>query len=566
MPSPSISLENRKSLASSLSPTTLHVLVVIAVALAVMTPTLIWGIPSSRDLGNHFRFALPFYDAIRSGNWHPGWLAESNNGFGDASFRFYPPALYYVMAGTRAVTGSWYASTVVTFALVLATGALGIYLWAREFTASANATWAGIFYSLAPYHLNQFFQALMLAEFAGASILPFCFLFVERVCRYRRTRDMAGLAVSYALLVLTHLPLTVIGSIALAVYALVRLDRKRLLSTLSALSISVGVALIASASYWTTMLFELNWIRADNVNPEPAVDYRHNFVLSTFSTDAINVWWMNILSLCSLAMFWPALILVTRAARQARARTERGPFVNGAVALTCLLLLTLFMATPLSRPLWNRVRFLQETQFPWRWLTIVAMACSILLALSIPFWVRLTKTRKRSLALLAGGTICMSLAFSGTHIVREARWLSPDQFTQTLNAIPGSASVYQWLPVWVHDPLPQMNTPVEADRQITIREWAPERRVFHVSGGTDTKARVKTFYYPHWTASSQGQALAVRPDGQGALMVELPLEAAEITLEFREPQRAKYVAAIAIFGWLVIAVMAFNKRWTLSRT
>ena len=162
MASPSISVTTSKSFASSLSPTTVHVFVVIGVAIAVMTPMLIWGIPSSRDLANHFRFALPFYDAIHSGNWHPGWLADSNGGFGDASFRFYPPALYYVMALGRALTGNWYASTVLTFGLVSVVGALGIYLWARELTTATNAMWAGIFYSLAPYHINQFFQALML--------------------------------------------------------------------------------------------------------------------------------------------------------------------------------------------------------------------------------------------------------------------------------------------------------------------------------------------------------------------------------------------------------------------
>jgi len=58
----------------------------------------------------------------------------------------------------------------------------------------------------------------------------------------------------------------------------------------------------------------LRWIRADNVNPDPGLDYRNNFVLSTLSPDSVNVWWMNILLLSSAAMFWPALILLTRAA------------------------------------------------------------------------------------------------------------------------------------------------------------------------------------------------------------------------------------------------------------
>src|SRR5438067_4887916 len=291
----SLSWPATRSFASSLSPETRRLIVLALVAAATMAPMLIWGIPSNRDLSNHFRFALPFYDALRSGRFYPGWLADANHGFGDASFRFYPPALYYLLGLTRTLAGNWYAATIITFSALSVMGAVGIYFWAREFGSSEMAMWAGILYSVAPYHLNQFFQAVMLAEFAGAAVLPFAFAFTERVCQRRRKRDVAGLAAAYALLVLTHLPLAVIGSIALAFYALLRVDRKKITSTIAALAASVALGLAASACYWTTMVSELNWIRADNVNPLPGQDYHDNFVLSTFSTDQVNVWWMNIL-------------------------------------------------------------------------------------------------------------------------------------------------------------------------------------------------------------------------------------------------------------------------------
>ena len=144
------------------------VLGILLVSIAIMTPTLIWGMPSSRDLTNHFRFALPFYDSLRAGNFHPGWLAESNAGYGDASFRFYPPALYYLLAFARLVFGDWFAATLVTSTLLFALGGFGVFFWARSLGYERTAMWAGILYTLAPYHLNQFFQSFMLAEFAGA--------------------------------------------------------------------------------------------------------------------------------------------------------------------------------------------------------------------------------------------------------------------------------------------------------------------------------------------------------------------------------------------------------------
>src|SRR5215471_6667330 len=153
MNSPSLTLLQKKSLASPLSPETVHILALTAVAFALVAPMIFWGVPSALDLSNHFRFALPFYDALRSGHLYPGWLAESNRGFGDASFRFYPPALYYLLAAARAVCGNWYFATILTFGLLSSGGAIGIYLWAREFASSSIAMWAGIFYAVAPYHV-----------------------------------------------------------------------------------------------------------------------------------------------------------------------------------------------------------------------------------------------------------------------------------------------------------------------------------------------------------------------------------------------------------------------------
>src|ERR1044072_1061161 len=201
------------------SPAETHVVFVIVVSVVAVDPVLLFGVPSNRDLSNHFRFALPFYDAIANGNFYPGWLAESNGGYGDPSFRFYPPALYYVLSLFRFVTGEWYAATLITFALIAVAAGLGIYFWARTVLSSSQAMWVALFSAVAPYHLNQLYQATMLAEWAGSAVLPFVFAFLERVCAQGRRRDVAGLAFCYALLGVTHLPLTVIGSMALVVYA-----------------------------------------------------------------------------------------------------------------------------------------------------------------------------------------------------------------------------------------------------------------------------------------------------------------------------------------------------------
>jgi hypothetical protein len=70
-----------------------NVSIVAAVAIAALLPIIIFGIPNGADLPNHLRFALPFYESIQAGHFHPGWLGESNFGLGDPRFIFYPPGL-----------------------------------------------------------------------------------------------------------------------------------------------------------------------------------------------------------------------------------------------------------------------------------------------------------------------------------------------------------------------------------------------------------------------------------------------------------------------------------------
>jgi len=446
----------------------------------------------------------------------------------------------------------------LAFAVMFSVGSLGAYLWAREFVSSRWAMWAGILYAVAPYRLNQLYQASLLAEFAGAAILPFTFFFAERVCTRRTRRDVAGLAASYAILVFTHLPLTVIGSIALLVYALVRLNPFREWRTLISLAIAAGLGLAASASYWTTMISELDWIRADNIKPYSFIDYRSNFLLSTFSPENLNVWWMNILLLSTVAMFWPGFVVFRRSIW--KTSTSRGM-----KAAAALLLVSLAMGTQISTPIWKLIRPLQETQFPWRWLALTSLVCPLLFASALPFWIQRAGAKSRSILLIAAGTMAIALAFSVSHIIREAQFLDHTAFDATLRAIPGSEGVTQWWPRWVDEPK-EMPREVDAgSRAVAIRSWQSENRVFVVQAGEPADIRVRTFYYPHWMATANNNNLLVRPDRDGAMLITVPAQQTEVALEFREPARVRWARIITISAWIAIVGLAcFGTRKKVS--
>jgi len=383
----------------------------------------------------------------------------------------------------------------------------------------------------------------LLAEWAGSAVLPFVFGFVDRVCERGRRRDVAGLAATYGLLVFTHLPLAVIGSIALVVYALVK---SRELRKLAKLGVAGVLGLSVSAIYWVTMVSEIGWIGVNQIQRDSSVDYRVNFLLSTFSPDNLNVWWMNIIALMTLMLFAPALLLFTKR-------------VTTGAPVVVLTLFAIFMATPLSWPIWYVLKPLQETQFPWRWLVLISMGGSILAAAGLP----MISNGVRAKRILVLGAMAIATAFTLSHVVREAQYFPPQKFETMITDVRGSSCVNYWFPIWARTDARKMSTEVEANgRTVTVTSWNPEHRSFSVAAGPATEARIRTFYYPHWTATTDAGTLPTRPDKDGALLISLPQNATSVALDFREPRKTKISTMSSLSGLIIIGVLVvpFRRR------
>lgn len=530
---------------------------VVLVSLLFITPALLFGIPSNKDLLNHFRFALPFFDSLENGHFYPGWLAESNSGYGDPSFRFYPPALYYLLSLCKVFTGNWYAGTLVTLALISTLSGLGMYFWTRSILNESSAMWAAILYALAPYHVNQLYQAFLLAEFAGAAVLPFTFAFVERVCRRGRYRDVAGLAATYAILILTHLPLAVIGSLSLAFYGLARIDKQKWRRCFGSLCLAAVLGLAASSFYWARMIAELNWIGLNNATPDSSVHYDQNFLFSTLSPQNPTVWWVNILVVITFLLFVPSLAFSFR-----KVRTEAK--LDQLLPVAILFLVSFFMALPLSGPLWRLLPVLQQIQFPWRWLAVFSMTGSLLTAASIPAWLKNMMQWQRPIRLLVLGSMLISVAFTLGHTVREAEYRNSRQFLSDLQSVRGTPSVNYWIPIWANQGPREMKSEVESkDRQVAVDNWDSEHRSFAVSPGDATELRVRTFYYPLWSASIGDRVLSTRADSDGGLLISLPAnhtQSIAINLDFHEPLRSRVAVSVSTLTWLLILLVAMAPR------
>jgi hypothetical protein len=520
----------------------------LAVSFLLMLPAIFKGVPRGNDLEHHYRTSVGLYQSIHSRQLYPRWNSLATEGYGDLSFRFYPPLFYYLMCLTRWLTGDWYAGSFLAFTLLLFVGGLGVYFWTRSFLPANVALCAALLSLVTPYHVNQLYQASMLPEYAACAFLPFSFAFVERLCQTGKSRHVIGLGLSYAVLILTHLPLTVIGSIALAIYGVLRIRKSDYVKSILRLSLAVLLGLAASAFYWLTMVAELSWMRGNKINPLLWFDYRYNFLFGN-ALEGSTSWWANIMALATLLTILPAVVLLKN-----RKSAER----KNHPALTATLVLTgfsFFMMVPFSRPIWDALAFLQEVQFPWRWLSVTAILCPALTAASLPGLMELAQGRFRPMALLAAGCLLIPISLTLSQVIRSATYISRPEFAAKVESIASTPGLSDFRPIWTNEQPRPMTAEIEAqERTVDILLWQAEQRRFQISEGNETEARAKTFYYPHWLATADGKRLATRPDADGALLISLPAKAASVELVFQEPSRVAYANAVSIFAWLLLGV------------
>jgi len=464
--------------------------VILGIAtLIILGPILIYGIPGKRDLIQHFHHALTFFDSMSAGELFPGWVGDSNGGYGDVSVRFYPPALSILLATGRMLFRSWYWATVAVFVLLTVVGGSGAYIWAKEFVPPRFAVWAGVLYMLTPYHVNELFQSSLVAEYGAASVLPFVFAFTERICKGGKKRDVAGLGASFALLILFNLPMTVIGSYALFIYLVLRLDRPRAASIFVRFAVGIGLGMVCSAFYWVTVVSELSWLRPDTGNPFSTANFIFSNLLS--AAHPSNIGYGNLLFLATLSLLPSSLILIARSNREVYKSVLWG---TGAVTV-----ISVFMATPASLPLWKILPLLKEVQMPWRWMAVSSMGASVLVSVSIPAWWTIAIGKGRALALLATGFVMVSVAFTISHPIREASYNPPDKVDKIFLVLHGFPTIGQWFPLWAGLKFPAGTDQIVEDPSIEGRtvseiEWSPEHRKYSVSAGAASEVPIRTFF------------------------------------------------------------------------
>ena len=325
-----------------------HVAVIIVVAMALTYPCIRRGLPLGHSTITHILYQHAFNQQIAQGDLYPRWIINMNRGLGGGVFFAQYPLPYYVpWAIGKIIPNHWgpYEETRTQgLALALAAILAGLftYAWCATFADRLTAMLAAIIYLTLPYCLTiDIYLRAAIGEFWALSFLPLSLYFIERIAAGSR-RAMPGLALAFALVIVSHLFTAVLLAPVLLAYAVWRVPRaRRLLSAcqvLAAFLLATGLAGVYALPILAQRRFfhPENFLLTQGGNASP-LSQMFSFNAHTFPGTWRGPGWLHMVIAARLIALLTAAFIGVVLFRSRRERPQWLRLVMGIVAIAALL-------------------------------------------------------------------------------------------------------------------------------------------------------------------------------------------------------------------------------------
>jgi len=90
----------------------------------------------------------------------------------------------------------------------------------------------------------------------------------------------------------------------------------------------------------------------------------------------------------------------------------------------------------------------------------------------------------------------------------------------------------------------------EGEGDIHVQKWLFSRRVFEIRARTPVTVKVKTFWYPGWRASLNGNPWDVERDRKGLIKLRIPPGRNSVSLEFTDTLTRKIFKLLSLAAFI----------------
>jgi uncharacterized membrane protein YfhO len=540
-------------------------LLAFGLATIVMMPIFGHGLPPISDIFAHYRWSDGFIDALREGAIYPRWLSTLNYGMGGPSTNYYPPLPFFVVAAFYLITMNTLKAMAFSCWLALALSGLAMYIFARSSLSRRASLLAAALYILAPYHVLDLYHRAALAEFWAFIWVPLILYATRRVATGEGWGAVALLAISFSLLLLTHVLTSFATALFLPIYVIFITRNKRKIAKIAA-GLALGAGL--SAIFLAPLILESDYVRLkfglnkysrffliENLPLALKSDSRQPDDLPRLFYQAPDYYFFEATVIILIPLFALTAFFIWKRWRDAR---QNAPQFAHLRAVCVVTLFGLLMTTRLSHPLWLALPGLPYMQFPFRWLLVASAGISFL---SAAVCSAMTQQRQWRNAYGAAIALLIALNFVLTIyiIVRQPRGEQ---------AIPQKASnmdVREYRPRWwdfenYHE---QGSAPVTVnggEAEVQVIDGTGARQSYRVAASAESRLVFRTLYFPGWVGRVDGSAVEISPSEQGNIQCLVEPGDHQLTLSFEDtwPRAAgKLISAVC---FIIAVAMLYRAR------
>jgi uncharacterized membrane protein len=499
------------------------------------------GMPILHDGQDHVARIANFYAAIREGILIPRWAANLNWGYGHPILMFLYPLPEYIASLFHFVGFTLVDSTKLVFGLSFIASAAAMFLWMNAAWGTRAGIIGAILYVFAPYRFVDLYVRGAIGEHVAFIFPPLvlCFLFKKRW-------KLAALAL--ALLVLSHNAISLMFIPVIGLYGLYLFldEKKKSLFVIHFVSFIIfGLSL--SAFFWLPALFEGKYTLREIVTAGEALK---RFVPWTWFV--YSPWNYGGTETLTKALGFPqwigilgSVVLFIRTKNK-----KRKVFIAG---LLSVLLISLFIMTSASTPLWRASALLQNFQFPWRFLSVSVFMAAVLGGIAF------ARANKLFLILYSLFIIVISVGmwFPKGYQAHDESFYS--------GVYAGTTDTGESSPVWSvrfmeHAPASALEV-IDGDAAVTMGKRTTTLHEYTVSAQKPTLMMENTLYFPGWTISVNGKPAVIEwqnPNYRGLMMFRLPQGANQTVRVVFEDTKVRTIAdwisiiSVVVLLWLKI--------------
>jgi len=549
------------------------------------------GVAVSGDTLFHAMWYTNFSAQLLAGDAYPRWLMNLNGGLGSPAFFYYAPLPYYITTlFTPLMSGGIHGMLHLgaSVALAIIASGLAAYLWLKEIAEreAAAATVAAVLYMLMPYHLAvDVYTRNAFAEVWAFVWMPLILYSVRRLACGDGAPKFApaGIALSYAALIMTHLPTTLIFSLVPPCYAFFACapQRRRRAVLITALGMLLGTGL--ASVYLLSAMLNQEFVSLADLLPD--YYYQRWLRLTGFDLTLVEGR-VTIAFLLTFGVIVCAYVLArgsSGAANERAFKRERAFWM--CVAAACVLLMT-----PLSDFVWRLVKPLRTIQFPWRFNTVLCVAAAALIAQAAGSLRRgRRKGALRWAALVVGCVLVLGWVVFTVQVARrefptlrrgspagmDAAYLkrlehgrdAPEY--RPANAASTQAGDFENLLSRIcRDEGGRMARAcaVEGTGTIKVERWQPREIGLRVETESGMALNVSQFYYPGWAAYLDGGRHPLAPSApDGLLHLTVPAGAHQVTLRLRHTAAEDAGIILSAASLVVLLIYLLTQKYFIGK-